>query len=125
VSAAEGWSGAPAVAIADIRAELPVPQDGTLSRVLYRDERLRIVGFAFAAGQELTEHTAAWPVVLQVLDGRLALRAGDDDLALVPGGWVLLPARQPHALRAEEPTVMLLTMLVDPAGTSDEAAIPE
>ncbi|MFC9288265.1 cupin domain-containing protein [Streptomyces sp. NPDC057052] len=100
--------------IADLAAELPVPEDGTLSRVLYRDDRLRVVGFAFAAGQELTEHTSALPVVIQVVRGRLDLTLGEERTQAGPGSWIHLPARLPHTVRATEPSVMLLTMLPAP-----------
>ncbi|MFE8011698.1 cupin domain-containing protein [Streptomyces antibioticus] len=97
--------------INDLAAELTVPEDGTLSRVLYRDDRLRVVGFAFATGQELTEHTSALPVVVQVVRGRLDLVLGEEKTEAVPGSWIHLPARLPHSVRAVEPSVMLLTML--------------
>ncbi|MCF4136236.1 cupin domain-containing protein [Streptomyces sp. Tue 6430] len=100
--------------IADLAAELTVPEDGTLSRVLYRDDRLRVVGFAFAAGQELTEHTSALPVVIQVVRGRLDLTLGEERTVAGPGSWIHLPARLPHTVYAVEPSVMLLTMLPAP-----------
>ncbi|MFF4568296.1 cupin domain-containing protein [Streptomyces sp. NPDC001410] len=100
-----------ATLIQDLAAELPLSEDGTLSRVLYRDDRLRVVGFAFAAGQELTEHTSALPVVIQVVQGRLDLVLGEEKAEATPGTWIHLPARLPHCVRAVEPTIMLLTML--------------
>ncbi|MCP3937203.1 MAG: cupin [Actinomycetia bacterium] len=96
---------------ADLAAEVEIPQDGTLSRVLYKDERLRLVVFAFDAGQELTEHTAAVPAVVQVVRGRLLLTVGADEVAANPGAWIRMPADAPHSVRALEPSVMLLTML--------------
>lgn len=111
-----------ATVIADLAAELEIPADGTLSRVLFRDDRLRVVGFAFSAGQELTEHTSAVPVVIQVVRGRLDLRLGPDHHAgAAPGCWMHLPAGLPHTVRAVEPSVMLLTMLPTP----DRSAPPE
>ena len=95
----------------DVASEVEIPPDGTLSRVLYQDERLRLVVFAFDAGQELTEHTAAVPAVVQVLRGRLQLSLGGDEATVDPGSWIHLPARLPHSVRAQEPSVMLLTML--------------
>ncbi|MDR3084668.1 MAG: cupin domain-containing protein, partial [Streptomyces sp.] len=106
--------------ITDVAAELPLPEDGTLSRVLYRDDRLRVVGFAFAAGQELTEHTSALPVVIQVVQGRLDLVLGDEKTEATPGSWIHLPARLPHTVRAIEPTVMLLTMLPAPKSAAHD-----
>jgi quercetin dioxygenase-like cupin family protein len=95
----------------DLLAELEVPADGTLSRTLYQDDDVRLVGFAFAAGQELTDHSSALSVAVQVLSGRLKLTLGGHETELVPGGWVHMPPRLPHAVLALEPTVMLLTMI--------------
>jgi quercetin dioxygenase-like cupin family protein len=105
--------------ITDLATQLPLPEDGTLSRVLYRDDRLRVVGFAFATGQELTEHTSALPVIIQVVQGRLDLVLGDEKTEATPGSWIHLPARLPHTVRATEPTIMLLTMLPAPKPTAD------
>lgn len=102
--------------IEDLAAELEIPPDGTLSRVLFRDDRLRVVGFAFAAGEELTEHTSALPVVIQVVRGRIELDVEDRTATLTAASWVHLPARMPHSVRAVEPSVMLLTMLPGAGG---------
>jgi quercetin dioxygenase-like cupin family protein len=107
-----------ATVITDLAAELPLAEDGTLSRVLYRDDRLRVVGFAFASGQELTEHTSALPVVIQVVQGRLDLVLGEEKTEALPGTWIHLPARLPHSVRATEPTIMLLTMLATPEASA-------
>jgi quercetin dioxygenase-like cupin family protein len=95
----------------DIASEVEIPPDGTLSRVLYQDERLRLVLFAFDTGQEFTEHTAAVPAVVQVLRGRLHLSLGGEETTADPGSWIHMPAQLPHSVRAQEPSVMLLTML--------------
>jgi len=100
-----------AAVLDDLLADLPVPEDGTLSKTLYQNDSLRLVGFAFAAGQELTEHSSALAVTVQVVSGRLDLTLGEDQQAtLDPHGWVHMPPRLPHSARALEPTVMLLTM---------------
>lgn len=100
-----------ATVIADLAAEVEIPQDGTLSRVLYTDERIRVVVFAFDADQELTEHIAASPGVVEVLSGRLRLTLGADVVEAGPGSWTHMPARLPHSVLAREPSVMLLTLL--------------
>ncbi|WP_030166728.1 cupin domain-containing protein [Streptomyces sp. NRRL S-813] len=111
-----------AAVITDLAAELTVPENGTLSRVLHRDDRLRVVGFAFAAGQEPTEHTSALPVVIQVVQGHLDLVLGGEKTEARPGSWIHLPARLPHTVRATEPGVMLLTML--PGAESPASGTP-
>jgi len=99
------------VFLPDLVSELAIPADGTLSRTLYRSDSVRLVGFAFATGEVLTEHSSALEVTIQVLTGRLALTLGDGpEVELDPAGWVRMPPRLPHSVRALEPTVMLLTM---------------
>ncbi len=98
----------------DLQAASPdVPQDSIISRQVYRDERLNVTLFAFAAGQELTEHTAAFPAVLHFLEGEGKLILGDDTVELKPGLWVYMPAHLPHSLTARSRVIMLLTLLHD------------
>lgn len=95
----------------DVVGTVEIPDDGTLSRVLFADERCRVVLFAFDEGQELSEHTAAVPAVVQVLSGRLEIQLGGDTLDARPGSWLHMPAHLPHSVSALEPSLMLLTML--------------
>ena len=97
--------------IRDLAAEVEIPENGTLSRVLYKDDHIRLVVFAFDRGQELTDHTAGVPVTIHVVTGRLAITVGEDEDEIVPGSWTHIPAGLTHALRALEPSVMVLTML--------------
>ena len=101
-----------ATVLNDIASEVEIPPDGTLSRVLYQDGQVRLIVFAFDAGQELTEHTAASPAVVQVLRGRLHLTLRGEETTAGPGSWIHMPAQLPHSVRAEEPSVMLLTLLL-------------
>lgn len=103
-------SGKP-LAFDDVASLVDIPEDGTLSKVIHRGDGIGLVLFAFDRGQELTEHTAAVPAALQVVTGRLAVRAGDLHHELVPGGFVHLPAHASHSVEALEPTVLLITMV--------------
>jgi hypothetical protein len=49
--------------VENLLQEVEIPKDGTLSRTLHRDDRVKIVVFGFAGGQELSQHTAAVPSV--------------------------------------------------------------
>jgi quercetin dioxygenase-like cupin family protein len=60
-------------------------------------------------------------VVIQVIRGRLELTLGHDHTSAAPGCWVHLPAKLPHAVRATEPSIMLLTMLPDPGQPAPDA----
>lgn len=100
-----------ATVFTNVADDVEIPVEGTLSRVLYKDDSLRVVVFAFDADQELTEHTASVPAVVQVVKGRLRMRLGDETVEGKPGSWVHMPAHLPHSVRALEPSVMLLSML--------------
>ena len=58
----------------DVTVDLEIPTDGILSKVLYKGDGVRLVGFAVDSGQELTEHTAARPIIVQVVSGKRRLR---------------------------------------------------
>lgn len=97
-------------AMADLVA---VTDDSTVSRTILSAQGVRVVLFSFDAGQELSEHTAAMPVVLQALDGRFTVTADGRTVTLVPGDLIHLGTRTPHSLVATEPGRLLLTM-IDP-----------
>jgi quercetin dioxygenase-like cupin family protein len=97
--------------LADIGSLVEVAPDSTVSRTVLKADGARLVFFSFDAGQELSEHTAAVPVLLQVLDGRLTVTAAGRSVQLAPGGVIHLTARLPHAVLALEPSRLLLTML--------------
>ena len=98
--------------VLDLNAALaPAPADSIVSRSLYGDDQVKAVLFSFAAGQELSEHTAATAAVLHILQGEAELTLGGQPRAVGPGTWVHLPARLPHALVARTPVTMLLLLL--------------
>jgi quercetin dioxygenase-like cupin family protein len=84
---------------------------GIASRVLARTAAGNITLFAFDAGEELSEHTAPFDALVLTLSGALALTIGGRDVQTTPQSVVLMPANVPHAVRATEPTRMLLIML--------------
>jgi quercetin dioxygenase-like cupin family protein len=101
----------PHTLIPDLPGRAEIPAQGTLSRILHDDDRLRLVLFAFGSGQELTEHTASVPTVLQVLPGPFRVTAGEDTFAVGPEVWLLLDPHEAHSLPAREPSCLLLTIL--------------
>jgi quercetin dioxygenase-like cupin family protein len=92
-------------------ALIEVAPDSTVSRTVLKAEGARVVLFAFAAGQELSEHTAAVPILLQVIDGHLRVGADGEHVNLSPGGLVHIGASVAHEILALQPSRMILTML--------------
>lgn len=97
--------------IADLAAKAEPPAQGILSRTIHNDERLKAVVFGFDEGQELTEHTASKPAIVQIIRGEATLTLGDDTVEAQAGAWVHMPAGLRHAVKARTPVVMLLLLL--------------
>lgn len=106
----------------DLGRQVDCPADGTLSRTIHRDDRLKAVLFAFSAGQELSEHTASTPAIMHFLSGEAEVTLGDDTATALAGTWIHMPARLPHGIRAKTPVTMLLLLLHSPRDGQDSVA---
>jgi len=95
----------------DLAKEVQPPDKGILSRTLFSDDRLKVVLFSFAEGEELSEHTASMPAILHFLQGEALLTLGDDTLEAKLGTWVHMPKGLRHSIQAKTPVVMLLLLL--------------
>ena len=101
--------------INDLIKELEIPKDGILSRILLKNSQVNVTLFGFDAGQDLSEHTAASPAIVQILKGDAALTIAGEERAGGPGTWIYMPARTAHSLVAKTPVVMLLILVKAPA----------
>lgn len=97
--------------ILDLVKEAQPPVDGILSRTLYEDDKVKAVIFGFGAGQELSEHTASKPAILQFVKGEASLTLGTDSVEATSGTWVHMPAKLPHSVKAKTPVILLLLLL--------------
>ncbi|HKS81286.1 MAG TPA: cupin domain-containing protein [Candidatus Acidoferrales bacterium] len=87
-------------------------QEGAVvSRVLVRKEKGTVTLFAFDEGQGLSEHTAPFDALGQVLEGLAEITVSGKAIATHAGETVLMPANQPHSLKALTKFKMLLTMI--------------
>ena len=100
--------------IPDLAAEVRPPTDGILSRTIFQDDRVKAVLFGFDAGQELSEHTASVPALIQVISGEGTVSLGPESVEARPGTWIHMPAGLPHAIAARSPLVLLLLLLREP-----------
>jgi len=67
--------------------------------------------FAFDAGQGLSEHTAPFDALVYILDGKAEITISGKPLQLKQGEMVIMPASQPHVLKAPVRFKMLLAMI--------------
>ena len=93
-------------------AELVSYQDGSVvSHQITKAEAGNVTLFAFDKGQELSEHTAPFDALVHVLDGETEIRISGKPFHLKTGDAIIMPADEPHAVRATQRFKMLLTMI--------------
>jgi quercetin dioxygenase-like cupin family protein len=87
-------------------------QDGSIvSRVLVGRDTGTVTLFAFDEGQGLSEHTAPFDALVQMLKGEMEISIDGKPLNVKAGHLLLMPANHPHALKAVTRSKMLLTMI--------------
>jgi len=86
--------------------------DGSIvSRALVQKPVGSITLFAFDGGQGLSEHTAPFDAMVQILDGEGEIVVGGKPVTAKAGDTVLMPANIPHAVNARQRFKMLLIMI--------------
>jgi quercetin dioxygenase-like cupin family protein len=92
--------------------ELIAYQGGAIvSSEILKQKTGSVTLFAFDAGQSLSEHTAPFDALVQVLDGAAEITIAGQPHRVRAGETILMPANKPHALNAIEHFKMLLTMI--------------
>ena len=87
-------------------------QEGSVvSRQITKAESGNVTLFAFDAGQELSEHTAPFDALVQLLDGEAEISISGQSFSLKIGDAIVIPANQPHTVRGMKRFKMLLTMI--------------
>jgi quercetin dioxygenase-like cupin family protein len=98
--------------IDDLEALIPqVAEDTIISRTFLDGQEVKGILFGFAAGQELSEHTASRPAILHFLSGEAELTLGTDISVARAGTWVHMPANLSHSILARTPVVMVLLLV--------------
>ncbi|QSV44335.1 cupin domain-containing protein [Geobacter benzoatilyticus] len=92
--------------------ELIAYQDGSVVSKTLNDKKVgTITLFAFDEGQGLSEHTAPYDAFVEIVDGEADITIAGTGHRVKEGQFIIMPANQPHALRAVTPFKMLLVMI--------------
>lgn len=86
-------------------------ETGIVSRAVHDRGGVRVTLFAFAAGQQLTEHATPARALVQILSGACEFTLGGTKTVLRSGDLVHMPPNLPHAVSATEAFSMLLTTI--------------
>ncbi len=97
-----------AVTLTDL---LDYQDDAVVSRTIIDKKTGTLTLFAFDEGQGLSEHTAPFDALVYILDGEAEVTISGNSLQLKEGKVVVMPANEPHALRATKRFKMMLVMI--------------
>ncbi|MCF8068070.1 MAG: cupin domain-containing protein [Desulfobacterales bacterium] len=87
-------------------------QEGSVvSRTLINKKTGTVTLFAFDKGQGLSEHTAPFDAMVNIIDGVSEIIISGKSHIVEKGGIIIMPANEPHALKATEKFKMMLTMI--------------
>lgn len=87
-------------------------QEGSVvSRALIKGPNGSVTVFAFDKGQELSEHTVPYDALVYILDGEVEIKISGVAHRVTAGEAILMPANEPHAVKAVEKFKMLLSMI--------------
>ena len=93
-------------------ANLADYQEGSVvSRTIISKKTGTVTFFAFDQGQGLSEHTAPFDALVHILEGQAEVVISGKPLHVKKGQIVIMPANQPHSLRAVQKFNMILTMI--------------
>jgi quercetin dioxygenase-like cupin family protein len=85
--------------------------DSVVSRTIIKKKTGTVTLFAFARGQELSEHTAPFDALVHLVDGEAEVIISGKAHHLKEGEMIVMPANEPHALKAITNFKMMLIMI--------------
>jgi len=86
-------------------------EQSVVSKTLLEKETGTVTVFAFGQGQGLSEHTAPFDAMVCILDGKAEISISGNPNILEQGDMIIMPANEPHALKAVERFKMMLIMI--------------
>ncbi len=99
------------VKIHDLEKMLDYQEGSVVSRTLINKGEGTVTLFSFDKGQGLSEHTAPFDALVYIFDGKAKITISKIDYVLEKGQMILMPANEPHALKALEKYKMMLIMI--------------
>jgi len=92
--------------------DLVAYQDGAVvSKEVLKKETGTVTAFAFDQGQGLSEHTAPFDALVEILDGEAEITISGEAFQVGEGEMIIMPAGEPHALKATKRFKMMLVMV--------------
>jgi len=90
---------------------LDYQEQSVVSRTLIEKPTGTVTLFAFDQGQGLSEHTAPFDALVHILDGEAEIALSGIPAIVKQGEMIIMPANEPHALKAIKRFKMMLIMI--------------
>ncbi len=97
--------------VLDLENLLEYQKGSVVSRTLINKDEGTVTLFSFDKGEGLSEHTAPFDALVYILDGKAEIKISSEDFIVNKGQMIIMPANQPHALKALEKFKMMLIMI--------------
>ena len=94
----------------DLESMIEFPRDGIVSKTVLKTTGKDITLFCMSTGQLMSSHTSSYPAIIHVLQGKGEITLAKKKYEAKPNAWFYMPAGLPHAIRATENLVFLLTL---------------
>lgn len=101
----------PTAVVFNLTEKVAYAEGSVVSKIIIRNEKGNLTLFAFDKGEFLSEHTAPFDAILQVLDGKGEVIIDGNSFHLSVGETIIMPANIRHSVIATEKFKMLLTMI--------------
>lgn len=86
-------------------------ENAVVSSEILKKDAGTVTVFAFDKGQGLSEHTAPFDALVNIIDGRAEVSISGKLFTVKEGEMIVMPADEPHSLKAMEKFKMLLVMI--------------
>ena len=97
--------------VLNVKNMIEYQDDSIVSKLLVNKDTGTITLFAFSEGQGLSEHTAPFDAIAQIIDGNTEITISGNKYNLKEGEMIIMPANEPHALNAISKFKMMLIMI--------------
>lgn len=96
-----------------LKEDIEYADKSIVSKTLVDKKTGTLTMFSFDEGQGLSEHTAPYDAIVEIIDGEAELNIGGKLIEAKEGQLVIMPSNVPHSIKAKKRFKMLLTMIRD------------
>lgn len=97
--------------VLNLNSMLDFQEGSVVSRAIINKEVGTVTLFSFDKNEGLSEHTAPFDALVYIFDGEAEIKISSEPFVLKKGQMIIMPANEPHALKAIEKFKMMLVMI--------------